>query len=224
MKIAIFSLSEITSVAFSEKVRPLNEEAGGRIEFLNLSIMGMMSRFDGDANVVILNLPDYSTEHVSSIRFIRSRGFAGPILLLVSELKPWVEFFKNSVQFNNVKLLERPFEDGQLHGYLRRLLAVDTTPFRSYRRYEANKPAIVTLAPNDIRACVVRNISHGGACIQLDSDFGIDRNHEITLSINSDDSTEKYQIRARVAWIQKDSALAGVEFLAAIAEPVPGAA
>lgn len=212
--IVTLSLSEITSAALTEKLRPLHIEAMGGLQFLNVDKKSLSGKFSGTASLVILNLPPWSNDFFPCIQEIQSKNYAGPILVFVKDFDHWASLIAASPRLSQLKLLARPFEDAQLLGCVRRLLAVDTAHFRAFPRYETNQP-IQIVASEAVHACTMKNVSRGGVCVEFSGGVPVAKDDFVTLNVTFE-GNELHNVRGRIAWVQPYKALAGVEFVKTI--------
>jgi hypothetical protein len=210
--IATVSLSEILSVFLNEKLRRLEEEALGGLQLVNLDLANLKKCAELNPSIVILSLPEWSPEHVSSITALQRLGYNGPILMPVEDSATWMKKVTTTPGLEAVKLLERPFEDAQLVGFARRLLRAQSVMFRAHRRHPTNHTALAYLDQNR-HQCVVKNISVGGACLKFDGIPSVQKGDVLSLDIHIGTSNSSYNVQGRVAWVQPSNALAGVQFL-----------
>lgn len=166
------------------------------------SLVGMKSTFNGEANLAIFNLPDYSSEHRDAIEYLYKQGFAGVILLLVGNVSQWAHYTQHANApvdsngtkgFNSFKMqlqfLEKPFTDDQLTGFVKRILTESGTRFRAHRRFESSIPAVICDFSSGTLPCTLKNISRGGACAEINpkklNEFKSSSNVEIDKNVES---------------------------------------
>lgn len=209
------SLSEIGSSVFAKKLRIIYHESLGAIHFINIDVKAAQTRTFKPNSVIILNLPEWSTETDATITTLRDRGFRGQILAVVKDLGLWPTDSLDPVRYKAVTFLERPFQDSELIGLVRRMLAIDTPSFRSHPRYDLDQQAELQVdgRMEGVRTCVVKNVSLGGACLEFKGEIPVVAGHFITLNVNLGQTNEAHALRGRVAWVQPFKALAGVEFV-----------
>lgn len=213
-KIAIISLSEISSKACGDKLISLSNEIVGNLVIDSFALNEFELQFNWKADLVLLNLPDYSHEHLSTLKTLRRRGYSGVVLLLVQSVTVWAELIKDpAAPKKHIQLLEKPFSDNQLAGYVKRILTEEGARFRAYKRFDCHKTATVGDLQSIDQPCTLKNISKGGACIEFTAISNLNQNQLINLTVDDDDSAEKYNIWARVAWLDKEKQLAGLEFI-----------
>jgi hypothetical protein len=212
--IATVSLSEILSVFLNEKLRRLEEEALGGLQLVNFDLTNLKKCVEIQPTLVILSLPEWSLEHLTSISSLQALGYSGPILMPVEDTAAWLTKIDAKPELEVVKLLERPFEDQQLVGFVRRLLRAQAVTFRAHRRHPTNHVARAYIEENEID-CVVKNISVGGACLKFEGAPTVQKGDVLSLDIHIGSSNSSYNIEGRVAWVQPSNALAGIQFLSA---------
>lgn len=213
--VVTLSLSAIASEALNQKLEILKTESLGYLELQSYDLSRLEHGFNFSAKVVILNLPSWSTDHGIAIRRLRAKGYRGHILAIVSDLKAWSEIVQHQpADFYQTTLLEKPYSDADVVGMIRRLLTVHTTAFRAHPRYETEQSAHLRAGETaDETPCVLRNVSHGGACLEFNGPVPVKKGGIVHLDVVLTQENKAQSLRGRIVWIQPYRRQAGVEFL-----------
>lgn len=172
-----------------------------------------------DSSLVVVDLPRWASNHVQAMEHVRKR-YKGPIVLVVSNIGLWAGRVEAWPILKNVGFVERPFEATELLGIIRRFALTKVARFRVFPRYEVELPAILnsfdTSQAKTTVTCTIRNVSHGGACVELNEAAPLTVGQFANLSFSLDDKDQKRDVRCRIVWIENESRLMGAEFVQTI--------
>jgi hypothetical protein len=214
--IVTLSLSEIASSIINKKLRPLQAEALGSLLFIDLDIKGIKTRFHGNASAVLLNFPIWTPEFAMAISTIRDKGYEGPMVALVQDIKKWTREIERRPHFKPISILEKPFSNQELIGLVRRVLALPSMNFRAHPRYELHQNAeLYYNQGRTLKTCELTNVSRGGACLQFAGDPPVEKGQEITLTVGLDGQAAPQTLVGKVAWMKPTKQLVGVQFMTA---------
>jgi len=159
---------------------------------------------------VVFDVENYSPADEASIIKLRDYGYVGSIIVLgqraVGAGFPHTRFFEKVV------FVDKPYDDNDVIGIVRRMLLAPLIAGRKYPRHETNETAELHFEAAQLTGvCKVKNMSKGGAFIEFGKSVDVRIGDMVTLKIKLGQLKREYAIRARVAWINPRGGF-GVEF------------
>lgn len=214
--ILTLGLSEITGSSLVEKLNPLRQESEDKVRLISCTMQRLPLALRENPTLVIINLPQLSNDRIPTIFRLQEMGYTGNILVFVSDMAYWMDLVHTTERLSHVKLMEWPYTENQLLGYVRRLIRENVDYYRSSPRYEIVQPAML-MARNQIMPCVLQNVSRGGVCLRMSHRGELIRNEFVSLEFKLGESVKTETIRGRVAWVDADGGTAGIEFVKRVA-------
>jgi Tfp pilus assembly protein PilZ len=185
-------------------------------EFPNLVISGLdlslsAAIADKSPQAIVLDLEDWTPSDELVLLELRSRGYAGPILIL-SKRAISVETPDKGVPDRDVVLV-KPFARMELLGIVRRMILAPLVASRRHTRHPTNEMGELRIpGKQGFLPCRVRNLSKGGAYIELEHPLSLRIGDELVVKVRLAAMGRSYEMRARVAWMNARGTGLGVEF------------
>ena len=186
------------------------------LSFLSVHHRGLIASLDQPAALVILNHNDYGNREHDDLLELRESGYHGPILVTAKVRAP--EAITPLKAMSDVVFLEKPYEPRDLEGMVRKFLYEREVSQRIHRRYEtAQEAEIEPYGKNSKFNSRVRNLSAGGAYIELISAAPLLEGELVRVKFDLSEMNRTYTMPARVVWAKKapnkSSSAIGVEFI-----------
>jgi hypothetical protein len=177
-------------------------------EFVTLD-MNAMNSVDNTAQLVMLDLEKWVPSDEMALSDLRGAGFDGSVIVLTKRVD---EAASQSYGTEKVIFYDRTKGIRELLGITKRTLLGSLIAARKHPRHPTNETAEMQI--DGIRGtyvCNLKNLSKGGAYLELTRALNIRIGDTVILKINLEKVNRVYSVRARIAWIQSPGL--GVEFL-----------
>ena len=187
-----------------------------RDEFADLVVLGydmsQISTFNKDAQLVIVDLEKWVPSDELALSELREGGYNGPVIVLTKRL---TESASADYAAERIIFFDRTKGNQELAGIARRMLLGSLIAARKHPRHQTNEMADVQVAGNPkFYECKVRNMSKGGAFLEIQTAFAIDVGDIVTVKIRLAQINRLYTVKARVAWVKLPGF--GVQFMGEI--------
>lgn len=216
-KVLIISRTEEAGDEMKVRISKLAREMKGGLSFTTIDPRQLRAEFDPTASVVIFNFAFWEPIDSSLIIQMRVLGYQGPVLVLAS-MRP-EEALLSSFDLERLTILEKPYEEQELLGLVRRMLCLKTTPQRLHRRYETREAANFEFGKRTGLTCLVANLSRGGAYLKFEQPLNAKIGETLVFRVRLSESRNEYVFHARVAWLNERQSSGGVEFVRPNAAP-----
>lgn len=174
--------------------------------------MSLLSRIENQAKLVVLDLETWVPSDEMALNELRGGGYAGPVIVLTKRLN---EAASASYLEERVIFYDRSNGIDELLGIGKRLIQGALNHPRKYPRHFTNERAELRIDGQAATfSCKLRNLSKGGALLEVERSFAIRIGDVVALRIHLTQLNRVYNVRARVAWVRMPRF--GVEFIAEI--------
>jgi hypothetical protein len=190
-----------------------------RDQFENLRINGvdpssLPEDIEKNAQVVIIDLAQWSPSDEATISGIRASGFKGPMLIL-GRKDPGEELPSTRV-FEKIVFMAKPYDAKEMLGVVRRMVLAPVIAARKFPRHNTNEKAELQIEGQPaFHLCKVRNMSKGGAYLAFERSLHVRIGDVVVLKIRLGSLNREYLIKARVAWLDRAAGF-GIEFVSAL--------
>lgn len=213
--IFLASRTEEANQILQRRLEPIANEFSN-VRFVSFHTQGLLSSIDDSVDLVFLNFQDWSRTELSYLLSLREAGYMGPVIVLAKAKNG--EPMKTLSTMEGVTLVEKPFETRDLIGITKKTLSRAVVTQRIYRRYETDEDAEVEFfGANDRFKSKVRNLSKGGAYLELFDDAAIKVGDILKLRLELHQVKRTYTLPAKVVWTGRSrtqsSQAVGVEFI-----------
>lgn len=187
---------------------------GLRSEFPDLKINGMdMSALSVAAasapQIVVLDLENWVPSDEMALSDLRAQGYDGPVVVLTKRID---EASSSSYASERVVFFDRGRGGKELLGITRRLILGSIIAARKHPRHPTDQTAEIQIEGQPhIYNCRVRNLSKGGAYLEIERAVNMRVGSTVFLKIHLNQVGKVYSVRARVAWLKLPGF--GVEFI-----------
>lgn len=209
--IAIFSRDPKTREDISRLFAGLNIAYGelGELPVTPLD-MSLLSQVDTRAKLVVLDLENWVPSDELALNELRGGGYAGPVIVLTKRLD---EAASVGYAEERVIFYDRANGIDELLGIGKRLIQGALSHPRKHPRHFTNEHVELRIDGNATTfMCKLRNLSKGGALIEVQRSFAIGVGDLVIMRIHLTQLNRVYNVRARVAWVKMPRL--GVEFIA----------
>lgn len=199
-------------------IRKLNEiRTDFNCTFETAHAQSLPAVFDQQHAVIILNLSEWSDQDFGTINEVRLFGYAGPILVVAKMNVKKVRWVAENPD-SNLVFVEKPFDQKDLVGIIRKLLSARAVAQRIHRRFATVQDAEVEIPERAERLLSsVLNLSKGGAYIEFMADAGVSVGDIVKVKMELAQMNRTYTMAAKVVWAdhgdQGMGTKIGVEFL-----------
>jgi hypothetical protein len=175
-----------------------------RDEFSDLVVLGydmsQLTTFNKDAQLVVVDLEKWMPSDELVLSELRTAGYNGPVIVLTKRLN---ESASADYAAEKIIFFDRSKGNQELSGIARRMLVGSLIAARKHPRHPTDESAEVQVAGNPkFFACKVRNMSKGGAFLELDTACALHVGDLLTVKIRLAQVNRIYTVRARVAWVK----------------------
>lgn len=174
---------------------------------------GLAVQWDGSAVAAIISTMSFRDQHRAAFRALRDGGFDGPVLIVAKE--PSAAFLTELSRAPNAHFLERPYEARDLIGIVSKFVHDRKVQQRFHRRFATQAAAQLNGDSGQART-VLRNLSRGGALLEIQDGPLPERGATVTLTIALRDVRKSYALPAKVVWSSRGGGdrlpSVGVEF------------
>jgi hypothetical protein len=160
---------------------------------------------------VVFDVENYSPADEAIIIKLRDHGYVGGVLVLGQRAAG--SGFPQTRFFDKVVFVDKPYDDKDVIGIVRRMLLAPIIAARRYPRHETNETAELHFETTHLsQVCKVKNMSKGGAYLEFGKSMAVRIGDAVTLKIKLGQLNREYALKARVAWINPRGGF-GVEFV-----------
>lgn len=164
---------------------------------------------------IVVDVDEWSDQLSAKIVDLRDRGYRGPVLVLASR-EPGSEPLTGRA-FDKVAFLNKPYGNQEFVGLIRRMLIARIIAARKFPRHETNEDAQIQIEDHTLfYGCKVKNMSKGGAYVDLGRALHLRIGDAVILKIRLGTVKKEYALRARVAWMNPKQSGFGIEFVNAL--------
>jgi hypothetical protein len=207
IKIILFSRHAETREELARELDALRTDFPD-FEFVTFE-MNAMSSVDKTAQLVMLDLETWIPSDEMVLSDLRAAGFEGSVIVLTKRVG---ESSSQSYGTEKVIFYDRSRGIRELLGITKRTLLGSLVAARKHPRHPTNETAEMQIdGIRGIYICNIKNLSKGGAFLELTRALNIRIGDTVILKINLEKVNRVYSVRARIAWIQSPGL--GVEFL-----------
>lgn len=214
MRVILASMSDEENQILKKKFEDL-EKIFGPLEFFSGNPHQALYKADRECSMVVINLQHFRSGQSEMIKQFRSKGYLGPILIIARPYSP--DVFKECEAYENVSMLERPYEQKDLMGIAVKFLRTRQVKQRIFRRYNTNQTAEVEHFTKESKCMTkVQNLSKGGAYIESPHDFDCQVGEILRLNIMLNELDRQHVVPARIVWKrpgEQGTLGIGVEFI-----------
>lgn len=196
-----------------KKLQPVLTGPRG-LELVTTHPGGLAEELDPFTIMVVLSANALKAVHRQALRSLRERGFEGSILV-VSKIDSAAALHEINAVPNSF-VLERPYDPRDLVGLVQKCIHEKQVSQRYHRRFPTKASAEVDVDGIMVRS-VVRNLSRGGAYLEVEDGPLPERGSTVVLNIALKDVHRSYSMPAKVVWVSLTAADGrpglGVEFI-----------
>jgi Tfp pilus assembly protein PilZ len=199
--------------AESEGLLPILNGGSG-LELETVHPASLIEACDGLVAAVLICANSFREIHRACLRQLRESGYGGSVLV-ISKLES-AEMLDELRRQRNAHFLERPYDPRDLLGLIAKFAGDLDVSQRIHRRYATDEAAEVEA--NGVRSkSIVRNLSKGGAYVEVEDGPMPKAGSTVVLKIALGQLRRAYSMRAKVVWVSLSGsngrAGLGMEFL-----------
>ena len=189
--------SEDEGLLLRRKLRPALFGTDG-LQLVTVLPPALATSWDGDAVAALISTSSFRAPHRGAFRTLRDAGFEGPILVIAKLDSP--KFLEELQRAPNAHFLEKPFDTRDLLGLVSKFVQDMRVQQRIHRRFPTEELAEVEIDGVSTRT-IIRNLSRGGACLEVDEGALPERGSRVVLKIALRDVDRSYALPAKVVWV-----------------------
>jgi PilZ domain len=202
------SKTEQENQILRHKLEPLTKEFRN-LHFLSVHHRGLIASLEQPPALVVLNHLEFTVRQQIELDQLREAGYLGQVLVLAKP--PTADILSDFQDRDNVVFLEKPFENRDFDGMVRKILNAREVSQRIHRRYNtAQEVAIEAFGKNMSYTSRVCNLSVGGAYLEFISPPAIAEGELVRLTFDLSEMNRTYTMPARVVWQKKAADRVGV--------------
>lgn len=219
-KVLVLNDGSEAEIDWLNKFKSLMQESGDSLKLTQSKLKSIGERQIKDQPLIIFNMSYSANEYARAFSVLRDFKFTGAVICPFGKIDEWQETKTLlSVNVKDWNFIVLPCMADDVMGLVRRVLSLNSYHPRTYARIRLDNPASIKIANADI-SCTVRDVSNGGACVNLKGTEKLSKGEMVTLSFALDGLNPKAQvnfatnnIKARVVWVNPYRRLVGLEFL-----------
>ena len=215
LSVYLASRTEEENQLLKRKLDPLKREFN-QVRFIGLHPQGLALSASEKMAVVVMNVSEWNKNEMACLLSLRTAGYRGPILVMARvKVSKALESLR---LMDNVLLLEKPFENKDLLGIVRKMLNARAVAQQVHRRFHTDEVAeIVPFGKDDAYETKLFNISKGGAYLEFEAYAPVRIGDMVRVKVELKAVNRVYTVPARVVWTGKAAGRsatgAGVQFV-----------
>lgn len=212
-KMLVASSTEEESALFRRQVAPLLGDCYSTV-IPEAHPNSVLSVLDHRIGLVVLNLRLVRANHINLVREIRNSGYSGWILMTGRAYAP--DLVTKIRKMDSVHFVEKPYEQHDLLGILRKIAKNNLVRQRVHRRYRTEQVTkLQSYLKDDASDGVIYNLSKGGAYLEGRYLINFKVGELVKVHVKLNEVDRSYAVPARVIWskAKKDTAGLGLEFV-----------
>ncbi len=178
----------------------------------DFSAEGGVRKLEGQTDGIIINSEEWLPAYEKLVFSFRDNGYRGPMLILAKTPASFQP--PTSRAFDKIVFLNRPYNEKEMIGLVRRMVLAPLVAARQFPRIETNLACELTLTDRPgIFSAVVKNLSKGGCFIELAKALHVRIGDEVNLRIHFVNPKRSIEAKGRIAWTKGKGNGYGVQFM-----------
>lgn len=197
----------------------LTKTTGYEVELVSVAQRAIQRITAGKVDLCVFNFDLFTKDKIKLASDLRSLGYDFPVLVLSRIIS--TDSYEAIRNMHNTILLEKPFEQKDLHGLSEKLINGTNVHQRHHRRFYTNQKALISpFQGGDATLAKLFNLSRGGAYLESTEKPKVKKGDIVQVNVQLNEVYRQYNVNAKVIWTTTDGLWGtgsgyGIEFLKA---------